>query len=1156
MKSIKEIVQEEILKINKSDFILNEIEVELLGLLNESDNLNSPNNPVLNDNFWKWFGNSKIVDAEGNPIICYHGTGSDFSKFDTKKAHDKEGREYGVGYGKNKFYFTISPYTANSWAERAPERGDWIGKKISGKKYGSGIAPNVMPVYLSIKNPITFNEYSTRLLSKLENESNNYMNNHIPQNIRDKFIEELDNELKNEGIDGIFEEHNPQVVAFYPYQIKSATGNNGEFSPSNPDITKESVDEIEKISEEKYHFSYPQHRGELTFDKIVKRLKGTSSNSAKSDLFNTISPKGYTELKKFNSPEEIMENIYWHGSGGGVSGGLQAGFNIVKKGSEGGGGYGEQYHTISLSKNKNKASNFTGMSRYGMVYPVLLRKEATVEEMPHIQDANEIEDILVDMWLRKIDAVKIGDWSNDFSEEELVVLNPYAILKFEGEGYQVYEKKRFINPDITTYQTIYNTIQNNPKPDKNNPNLKVQYNNNQINENINETTFKVYHGTNEKFDRFDLNRTTQGIIWFTDNIDSIKNQTHGGQGSKYIMTRYITINKPAGWDEYKKYGLGQLRNMGYDGVILPQGDKTDYFVFSNKSIRKVEAKNVNESNINESGLYDFREIPIDITEENYNEALTLRQKYSLFKDIGVATFLTTTILWRAIDENEYNIIMKSGKLSGGNWAIPAEKYFGASFSGSRDDALLFGKKWKEVDRLKGQLYLIGINAQDKEFLNLAMVERMKKQGLEYKVGDIVINSELGNHGIGFSVRDVTLNDVKYIYKINEESNGLDDITYDVLDETYSLQDDSSSSPLPDFGDRIRSINESEADTTYKEIIGKKLVNVFGDIEGINKSGIENKIIKYAKTFTNEGFTFEGYNRAESYLEKMGYLIGTMLEYKNYPIPFMRKGKFGFDKNRVAIIQVNYEREIPFMLASWDNLGYVGKQNIDGILVSKDFDNDDVYAIFFEFPMNEDKNLNEDDYRGQHQAPNKSDSPLYDVTLNGDYPEDIYDYKTPVRYYGDGFAYDNISLAIIRALHNKPNKQVKIYRAVPKVITNQEKIVDYEKQMKYILKYGKLPVGVDNWKNSSEYYNFLSAEIEKLKQIPQDENDKTTINSGDWVTINLAYAKEHGESQLGRGKYKILTKTVPARDVYTDGNSMHEWGYVPSGSGSLDEDLNK
>jgi len=97
----------------------------------------------------------------------------------------------------------------------------------------------------------------------------------------------------------------------------------------------------------------------------------------------------------------------------------------------------------------------------------------------------------------------------------------------------------------------------------------------------------VYHGTNNKFSRFSLDKAIQGIIWFTDSIESIKKGEHGGQGSKYIMKRKITINNPAGWDEYNKYGIGQLKGLGYDGVILPHGDYNDYIVFSPKQIRAV-----------------------------------------------------------------------------------------------------------------------------------------------------------------------------------------------------------------------------------------------------------------------------------------------------------------------------------------------------------------------------------------------------------------------------------------------------------------------------------------------------------------------------------------------------------------------------------------
>ncbi len=187
----------------------------------------------------------------------------------------------------------------------------------------------------------------------------------------------------------------------------------------------------------------------------------------------------------------------------------------------------------------------------------------------------------------------------------------------------------------------------------------------------------------------------------------------------------------------------------------------------------------------------------------------------------------------------------------------------------------------------------------------------------------------------------------------------------------------------------------------------------------------------------------------------------------------------------------------------------------------------------------------EDYRGSHTAPSPDadDSPMHDVTDK--YGEDIYTSKA-LRMFGGYGAYDNYSIALIQRARNKPNMQVKIYRAVPAVITNQDKINDYEKQKAYILKTGRLPKGVDNWQNSSEYHDYISNEIDKLKSLPSEQDSKVKINSGDWVTINPAYAREHGQSNLNN-KFRVLSKTVPAKTLFTDGNSIHEWGYWEGGT---------
>ena len=95
---------------------------------------------------------------------------------------------------------------------------------------------------------------------------------------------------------------------------------------------------------------------------------------------------------------------------------------------------------------------------------------------------------------------------------------------------------------------------------------------------------KVYHGTNAEFKKFNPKMGAQGVIWFTDDKTTIINGESGALGTKNIMERYLTGEKWAGWDEYDKYMIAQLKQMGYDGVKLPAGTHNDYMLFDNKKI--------------------------------------------------------------------------------------------------------------------------------------------------------------------------------------------------------------------------------------------------------------------------------------------------------------------------------------------------------------------------------------------------------------------------------------------------------------------------------------------------------------------------------------------------------------------------------------------
>jgi ADP-ribose pyrophosphatase YjhB (NUDIX family)/GNAT superfamily N-acetyltransferase len=202
---------------------------------------------------------------------------------------------------------------------------------------------------------------------------------------------------------------------------------------------------------------------------------------------------------------------------------------------------------------------------------------------------------------------------------------------------------------------------------------------------------------------------------------------------------------------------------------------------------------------------------------------------------------------------------------------------------------------------------------------------------------------------------------------------------------------------------------------------------------------------------------------------------------------------------------------------------------------------------------------EDDtsYRIQHTAPTSDGgSPLHDLTNT--FPADLYS-PNGARYYGHGVPYDHKAMSVINSSKGNPSSKVRIYRAVPKTKTNAEQIAELESHKKHILKTGKMPKGA--WpgfenRDKSDYYDFASNMIDSLKQRPEIEAPKMNINRGDWVSLTREYAKDHGEGVHGKGNFLILSKVVPASHVWSDGNSIHEWGYDPKPDVKKSEDSRK
>ena len=139
-----------------------------------------------------------------------------------------------------------------------------------------------------------------------------------------------------------------------------------------------------------------------------------------------------------------------------------------------------------------------------------------------------------------------------------------------------------------------------------------------------------------------------------------------------------------------------------------------------------------------------------------------------------------------------------------------------------------------------------------------------------------------------------------------------------------------------------------------------------------------------------------------------------------------------------------------------------------------------------------KDVTDLSYRSTHNAPSPDfGAPLYDLTGGGQmYPPDVYSAKA-VQYYGTGFdKADREAFALANKVRGNPDAEVTMYRAVPKN------------------------------KNIKE------------------------INAGDWVTLSKDYAKVHGQSVLN-DDYTIISKKVKAKDLWTNADSIQEFGYNPS-----------
>lgn len=228
--------------------------------------------PVDSKAFKVWFGDwtngkgSKVVDADGRPLMVYHGTGTIIEEF-LPEFTGQGVDQYGSG-----FYFTTNRSTAEGYQART----------LNGQEKPGGMdAPNVIPVYLNIRHPIVVNaaetphlynfevtptmaariiakapnimdpeesilgdfidEYWERgpqryMITKLANEYDWSLGSLETDVFRDyptEFRQAVKDVLGYDGVQVNFNSGEKHFVAWFPNQIKHATENSGAFSKND-----------------------------------------------------------------------------------------------------------------------------------------------------------------------------------------------------------------------------------------------------------------------------------------------------------------------------------------------------------------------------------------------------------------------------------------------------------------------------------------------------------------------------------------------------------------------------------------------------------------------------------------------------------------------------------------------------------------------------------------------------------------------------------------------------------------------------------------------------------------------------------------------------------------------------------------------------------
>ena len=198
-------------------------------------------------NFWKWFGDSKMVDGRGRPIVYYHGTKNNFDAFKGMSLVDKVKKYFRVMSsergGDLREILRAKQFGTHFFTDNAELASDYALMRDTRADVDN--APNVIPVYLKLERPVIIDLHGQRDGTiTLPNGKQQAIEHGGLKNwlLANRFGYSLAEVHKADGFisRNVFDSVNPAdekipgeyevIVTFDPKQSKSAISNTGAYS--------------------------------------------------------------------------------------------------------------------------------------------------------------------------------------------------------------------------------------------------------------------------------------------------------------------------------------------------------------------------------------------------------------------------------------------------------------------------------------------------------------------------------------------------------------------------------------------------------------------------------------------------------------------------------------------------------------------------------------------------------------------------------------------------------------------------------------------------------------------------------------------------------------------------------------------------------------